>query len=55
MIFFNQVGDSRLLVAEIRPIKCRINSTAGPTLTIKWMEFQHWQVILSYIAVWGMC
>ena len=36
-----QVGGDKLLTAEIKPVKCVVNSYK----TTKWMTQQHWQVM----------
>ncbi|KAG0727844.1 hypothetical protein GWK47_033758 [Chionoecetes opilio] len=42
-IEYLKVNDSKLLVVEIRPVKCLLDTPSGPTHSDKWMEHSHWK------------
>nr|XP_045602259.1 uncharacterized protein LOC123760601 isoform X1 [Procambarus clarkii] len=48
-IDFLKIKPSKLLVVEIRPVRCIIYTSSGSTRTAKWMNFYHWKELRSMI------
>ncbi|XP_063889072.1 uncharacterized protein LOC135115895 isoform X1 [Scylla paramamosain] len=44
-----KVKDSKLLVVEVRPIRCLLDTPSGPTYTDKWMEHSHWKELHHHL------
>lgn len=42
-IEYLKVKDSKLLVVEVRPVKCLLDTPQGPAYTDKWMGYSHWK------------
>lgn len=45
-----KVKDSKLLVVEVRPVRCLLDTPLGPTYTDKWMEHLHWKELHHHLA-----
>ncbi|XP_063607693.1 uncharacterized protein LOC134782214 [Penaeus indicus] len=52
-IDYLKIKPSRILVVEIRPVRCFIDTPTGPSRTAKWMTYKHWKelrLMLNEIA-----
>nr|XP_053653337.1 uncharacterized protein LOC128702881 isoform X1 [Cherax quadricarinatus] len=48
-IDFLKIKSSKLLVVEIRPVRCIFDTASGPTRTAKWMNYYHWKELRKMI------
>lgn len=40
-----RISNSKILLVEVRPVKCLLDTSMGPALTDKWLEYSHWKEI----------
>ncbi|XP_042241163.1 uncharacterized protein LOC121878809 [Homarus americanus] len=48
-IDYLKIYPSKLLVVEIRPVRCVIDTPSGPSRTAKWMNYSHWKELQTLL------